>query len=231
MSLLIKAGITKLSELTIDADLAMGAHNITLDVAQTVDGVDVSSHESRHVSGGADDIDSALALGAIPTPLTGKDADSVDGKEPGTTGGDIQLYEAGGFERNRLYAPYVAGDNLLAAADTEAILNGTNAYAKKKEITINKSGILRVKFALARLFTGVGTIYGKIYRSGVAQGTERSLNVDSDGVVFSEDLPYVADDTCELWIRTDASNKTLYKNFRIYATPPPLAIPEVTLDG
>ena len=34
-------GITKLSELNIDADLAMGAHNITLGAAQTVDGKDV----------------------------------------------------------------------------------------------------------------------------------------------------------------------------------------------
>lgn len=33
----------KLSGLAIDADLAMGAHNITLDAAQTVDGKDVSS--------------------------------------------------------------------------------------------------------------------------------------------------------------------------------------------
>lgn len=36
------AGITKLSELNIDADLAMGAHDITLGAAQTVDGVEVS---------------------------------------------------------------------------------------------------------------------------------------------------------------------------------------------
>lgn len=35
-------GATKLSELTIDADLAMGAHDITIGAGQTVDGKDVS---------------------------------------------------------------------------------------------------------------------------------------------------------------------------------------------
>ena len=34
---------TKLSQITIDTDLAMGAHNITLGAAQTVDGKDVST--------------------------------------------------------------------------------------------------------------------------------------------------------------------------------------------
>ena len=35
---------TTLSQITIDVDLDMGAHNITLDALQTVDGEDVSAH-------------------------------------------------------------------------------------------------------------------------------------------------------------------------------------------
>ena len=35
---------TQLSQITIDVDLDMGAHNITLDALQTVDGEDVSAH-------------------------------------------------------------------------------------------------------------------------------------------------------------------------------------------
>lgn len=159
------------------------------------------------------------------------DAGSVDGKEPGTVSGKIMYYEGASFPRYKWSADYTAGDNLLAAADTYIMLNGDNAYAKKKEITIHKAGTLRVKFTLARVFTGAGTIYGKIYKNGVAQGTERSLSVDSDGVVFSEDLAYAVDDTCELWIKTVASNKTIYEDFRIYAALPPLEIPEVTLDS
>lgn len=40
--------------------------------ANLVDGVDISGHEARHVSGGADAIDSALAIAAM--------ADLADGK-------------------------------------------------------------------------------------------------------------------------------------------------------
>lgn len=50
-----------------------GAITIEDDIvtAHNVDGVDVSSHEGRHVSGGADDIDSALAIAAMPNLADG----------------------------------------------------------------------------------------------------------------------------------------------------------------
>jgi len=43
----IGGGVTKLSELEIDTDLAMGAHNITLDDGKTVDGVDISQNKEN----------------------------------------------------------------------------------------------------------------------------------------------------------------------------------------
>ena len=99
MSLLIK-GITKLSQLAIDTakDWAglkienLGAPN-SGDDAKRHDSAP-AAHESTHVSGGSDDIDSALSLAAIPATLTGKDADSVDGKEPGTTSGKLAYLDA-----------------------------------------------------------------------------------------------------------------------------------------
>ncbi len=50
-----------------------GAITIEDDIitSNNVDGVDVSSHEGRHVSGGADDIDSALAIAAMPNLTDG----------------------------------------------------------------------------------------------------------------------------------------------------------------
>ncbi len=50
-----------------------GAITIEDDIvtSNNVDGVDVSSHESRHISGGADDIDSALAIAAMPNLTDG----------------------------------------------------------------------------------------------------------------------------------------------------------------
>lgn len=46
----------------LDGDITFEDDIIT---AHNVDGVDVSAHEARHVSGGADDIDSALAIAAM----------------------------------------------------------------------------------------------------------------------------------------------------------------------
>lgn len=50
-----------------------------------------AAHEGTHAAGGSDDIDSALALAAIPTPLTGKDADTVDGYEGAELGEGLTL--------------------------------------------------------------------------------------------------------------------------------------------
>lgn len=74
-------GITKLSELTIDADLAMGAHNITLGAGQTVDGKDVSALVSK-LSELA--IDAELAMGAHNITLD----------EGQTVGGIIKEYDS-----------------------------------------------------------------------------------------------------------------------------------------
>ena len=62
--------ILNLSQIIIDADLAMGAHNITLGAAQTVDGRDVSAINTL-VSGtyvGNGNVNRAVAhgLGVIP---------------------------------------------------------------------------------------------------------------------------------------------------------------------
>jgi len=41
-------------------------------IAGTVDGVDISGHEARHVSGGADDLDAPLAIAAMANLANGK---------------------------------------------------------------------------------------------------------------------------------------------------------------
>ncbi len=40
--------------------------------AYNVDGVDISGHEARHISGGADDIDSPLAIAAMADLANGR---------------------------------------------------------------------------------------------------------------------------------------------------------------
>src|SRR3990172_11440961 len=77
---------------------------------------------------------------------------------------------------------YVAGDILRAYADTEGT-GATTVYVKKKEIVLDFGGALRIKFDLKH--SGSGTTYGRIYRNGVAVGTERSTT-STTSVTFSE---------------------------------------------
>ena len=104
-----------------------------------------------------------------------------------------------------------ASNNLRSSHDAYARASSTSLI-KLKEFTIPISGIYRVKFSLLARTEDTGS--GKIYKNGVAFGTLRST-ASLTYVVFSEDLAFVAGDTCELW----ASGSTSWAdvtNFRMY---------------
>lgn len=127
---------TQLSQISVDVDLAMGAHNITLGAAQTVDGVDVSggayvpSGLIAPFSGAISAIPSGYVIcdGNNSTPnLTDKfvihaDADAAGTHNVGETGGSHDHQHTG----NIFYT--VDHINIMRGADwgTE---NNTLAYA------------------------------------------------------------------------------------------------------
>ena len=120
---------------------------------------------------------------------------------------------------------YVAGDILRAYADTE----GTGAittYVKKKEIVLDFGGAVRIKFDLKH--SGSGTCYGRIYRNGVAVGTERSTT-SSTYVTFSEDISgWSPGDLCQLYIKQASNPNADWRNFRLYSSA--FSRLEITLD-
>lgn len=104
----------------------------------------------------------------------------------------------------------IASDNLILSADTERTT--TNApYEKKKEIKIITSGKYRVKFDLKG--DGSSNCFGRIYKNGVAFGTEQS-NGTTSYITKSEDLYFIGGDSIELWITTATTGYC--RNFRIY---------------
>lgn len=120
---------------------------------------------------------------------------------------------------------YEAGDFLIASADTENNLSNTS-YEKKKEILIARGGVLRIKFDLRS--PGLD-IYGRIYRNGVAVGTEQ---IQSSGTyaTFSEDISeWSAGDLLQLYVKVDGGTNNEYKNFRLYNVQP--VAEEVILDS
>jgi len=110
---------------------------------------------------------------------------------------------------------YLAGDLLRAYADTEGT-GATTVYVKKKEIVLDFGGAVRIKFDLKH--SGSGTTYGRIYRNGVAVGTERSTTSDTY-VTFSEDISgWSPGDLCQLYIKQASNPNADWRNFRLYSS-------------
>lgn len=120
------------------------------------------------------------------------------------------------------YWRWTASDDLLKSDDTEEGESGT-AYVKWKTITFDpapaeavKTSGFRIKFDL-RTTSDAHLAYGRVYKNGVAVGTEQSTNSETY-VTKSEDIGnWEADDTIELWIKiAQAGITAIIKNFRIY---------------
>ena len=153
---------------------------------------------------------------------TGHDHDGSDSKKVLTTNMDTtggtnnQIYRAngsgGGAWGDLSVLTYSAGDHLIVSADTERNTDST-PYAMAKEIIIGLGGTLRIKFD-GKFQSNQS--YARIYRNGVAVGTEQTLT--NTYQTFSEDIAgWSAGDLVQLY------TKGLYayvKNFRIYVAAP-----------
>ena len=110
---------------------------------------------------------------------------------------------------------YKAGDSVVSF-DPKTKTVTSSGYEKKREFTLDKAGTLRIKFYVAG-DDGSDTLgYGKIYRNGVAVGTERS---SESGSTFTEDISgWSRGDLVQLYAKTaNESFPGLVKNFGIYA--------------
>lgn len=97
----------------------------------------------------------------------------------------------------------VASDDLELDAPADS---GTSsgAYIKVKEIKVNYAGVHRVKFLLFNNDAGAA-VFGRIYKNGIALGTERSTS-NSIPVLFTEDLTFVKGDLIQLYLKAPGLN-------------------------
>lgn len=121
---------------------------------------------------------------------------------------------------------YTPGDTLLCANDTYYARN-TATYAQYNTIklitTIYGLSKFRFKFDMRCSSDGGGPVYARIYRNGIAVGTEQSSNVD-DWATFSEDINttnWRVNDTIELWLKGPGVAAVQAENFRIYGAVGP----------
>ncbi len=119
------------------------------------------------------------------------------------------LFNNGNFSK-------VVSDNLRNSHDAEAE-TASGTYVKLKTMTFNAklTGTIRVKFDLRD--GDIGTAYGKLYKNGVACGTEQSVS-GSTPVTKSEDLTdtFSINDTLEVWGYVTGGPACRVSNFRLY---------------
>jgi hypothetical protein len=124
----------------------------------------------------------------------------------------------------------VASANVRNSHDAEATSTSAT-YVKVKTITLSKGliGQQRFLFDIKTSNAGVDVAYGKIYRNGVALGTEQSDTTGSY-VTKSEDLTqtWLPNDTCELWVKIANASTVSVQNFRIdYDDSPTVTVTSV----
>jgi hypothetical protein len=154
-----------------------------------------------------------------------------------TTEGDILIRGESGLERKAIGSEdqvlaisggaidwitltflYGIYEQLLNSNDTE---RGTtsSSYEKIKETKLDSdyAGGIRIKFKLR--ITGT-TGYAKIYRNGIAIGTQQSYGIEDGGATFSEDfgdVDWSADDLIQVYAYSNIGIGHAYvSNFRFY---------------
>lgn len=109
------------------------------------------------------------------------------------------------------YIQATAGDFIVRENNTTRSKTlsdtGTNTYEKLKEMGVDKTGTLRIKFS-ARATGWIsghnGTAYFRIYKNGAAVGTERSITFTTSSWVsnsWTEDLSFTEGDLVQIYAR------------------------------
>ena len=99
-----------------------------------------------------------------------------------------------------MYDGLTAGDSILSS-HTDSLPIPNTTYFKLISFLSPYGGTLRIVFTLNGSTLSSGTVYSRIYKNGVAIGTERILNVTSinEQATYSEDINFSIGDTIEIW--------------------------------
>jgi hypothetical protein len=100
---------------------------------------------------------------------------------------------------------YVAGDVVVGMSVGEVETRSSADYEEKLRFTLPVGGSLKVRFSL-KCSTALGTAYGRIYKNGVAAGTERTEG-DAKWVTYSETFTsLIAGDYLSLYMKVSDNN-------------------------
>ena len=110
---------------------------------------------------------------------------------------------------------FLPGGVIAYNVDAEATFSASTTYVKARSAIIGNSGSIRTAFSL-RTANVTTSIYGRIFRNGVAVGIERN-NGAITNVAYTEDISgWIAGDEIALYLKTSNTGyNTYYSLFRI----------------
>jgi hypothetical protein len=98
---------------------------------------------------------------------------------------------------------FVAGDNIVVNSATTTF-HGQTTYQLTKAITVLRTGTVRVSFNMRSANPGM-TSRGRIYKNGVAVGTERTT-IQTSFTTYTEDFAIAAGDQIQLYTYSQGDN-------------------------
>lgn len=91
----------------------------------------------------------------------------------------------------------------------------TTSYTKIKTLYVARPGAVRIKFGM-KAYDG-NTAYGRIYKNGVAVGTQRSTTERNSYQTYSEDFSgLVIGDLIQLYVKSSNSHPVYTNSFQLY---------------
>jgi hypothetical protein len=132
---------------------------------------------------------------------------------PGTIDQALEGFYASGSKVDKI--TFTTGNNLFCWSDIEDSIADQN-WTKRKEIQVNFSGIIRVKFDFYA-YSYNHFVYARIYKNGVPVGTTREEGRYGSGsyTTYSEDIAVEVGDKIQLYgYCVDTYGKDRY--FRLY---------------
>jgi hypothetical protein len=118
------------------------------------------------------------------------------------------------------FVDYAVGDVVVAAAMTSTGYIAAGSYTKVKEISLSRGGSIRCKMKVSTS-GGSSNAYGRVYRNGVAVGSQNRGGLGSTWNSYSEDISgWTAGDLCQVYMTKGSNTDVAVKDVQVCVSNP-----------
>ena len=147
------------------------------------------------------------------TDMTGAEAETLtNGSEASTLHNHGVALVASELYEPNVSSTYVNSYEPILAESNTSVTSTSDTYAKVKEVVLGRAGTITVAFIITAI-AGSDTVYGRVYKNGVAVGTERTTTT---AATFLEAFTVAKGDLIQLYVKRSGTNIVDAANYRIY---------------